>query len=206
MKKIVVIAVVIFGITTKLSAQKRGDVEFGVNIGLNSSSASDSKYTYDSNRGFNVGGSMDYYFSKSWSLKAKVIYDQKGWNNDVILNLSDNQYYPTNYNLDYLTIPVMANWHFGSHRAWYLSVGPYVGFLLTAKDTYFNSDIKRFLNTTDFGLTGAAGFKIPISNKLKFFVELEGQGGLTDINKQSQNSALLNSRGSLNIGLNFLMK
>ncbi len=27
------------------------------------------------------------------------------------------------------------------------------------------------------------GIKLPISNKLKFFLELDGKGGLTDINK-----------------------
>jgi len=46
-------------------------------------------------------------------LKGKLIYDQKGWDNDVILDSNTGDYYPTNYDVNYLTVPVMANWHFG---------------------------------------------------------------------------------------------
>ncbi len=74
MKKIILIALMAFGIVN-LSAQKKGDVEFGVNIGFNSSSVSDSEYSYDSSTGLNVGGSLDYYFSSVWSLKVKMIYE-----------------------------------------------------------------------------------------------------------------------------------
>lgn len=206
MKKTILIALIAFGISSNLSAQKKGDVEFGVNIGFNSSSVSDSQYSYDSSTGLNVGGSLDYYFSNTWSLKVKMIYDQKGWDNGEILNLDDGQYYPTDYNLDYLTIPVMANWHFGNKKEWYLNFGPYLGFLLSAKDTQFDADMKKFFNTTDFGLAAGIGVKIPISNKLKFFAEIEGQGGFTDINKEPDYSSLTNSRSSINVGLNFLLK
>lgn len=206
MKKIILVALIAFGISSNLSAQKKGDVEFGVNVGFNNSSVSDTNNSYDTSTGLNVGGSLDYYFSPTWSVKVKMIYDQKGWDNDVILNLSNGQYYPTDYNLDYLTIPVMANWHFGNNREWYLNFGPYFGFLMSAKDTQFNSDVKKFFNTNDFGLAAGIGIKIPVSNKLKFFFELEGQGGFTDINKESGYASLTNSRSSLNVGVNFLLK
>ena len=206
MKKIILVVLIVFGISLNLSAQKKGDVEFGVNIGFNNSSVSDENNSYDSSTGLNVGGSLDYYFSRDWSLKVKMIYDQKGWDNDVILNLDDGQYYPTDYNLDYLTVPVMANWHFGNKREWYLNFGPYIGFLMSAKDTQFDADVKKFFNTTDFGLAAGIGVKIPISNKLKFFAEIEGQGGFTDINKEPGYPSLTNSRSSINVGLNFLLK
>jgi hypothetical protein len=206
MKKIILVALIAIGIVSKLSAQKKGDTEFGINIGFNNSTVSDSNDTFDNSTGLNVGGSVDYYFSRDWSLKVKMIYDQKGWDNDVILNLDNGQYYATDYNLDYLTIPIMANWHFGDNREWYLNFGPYFGFFLSAKDTQFNSDVKKFFNTNDFGLAAGVGVKIPVSNKLKFFVELEGQGGFTDINKESGYPSLTNSRGSLNVGFNFLMR
>jgi len=206
MKNIIIVAFIVFGISSNLSAQKKNDVEFGVNIGFNNSSVSNSYTTLDSSIGLNIGGSLDYYFSNTWSLKVKMIYDQKGWDNDEIENLDDGQLYPTDFNLDYLTIPIMANWHFGNHREWYINFGPYFGFLLSAKDTQFNADMKKFFNTNDFGLAAGIGVKIPVSNKLKFFFELEGQGGFTDINKQSGYQSLTNSRTSLNVGLNFLMK
>jgi hypothetical protein len=49
-----------------VSAQKKGDVEFGFNIGYNSSSASDDdNNSTDTGSGLNVGGSIDYYFSNT---------------------------------------------------------------------------------------------------------------------------------------------
>ncbi|WP_233496696.1 outer membrane beta-barrel protein [Mucilaginibacter hurinus] len=49
----------------------------------------------------------------------------------------------TNYKLDYLTIPVMANWHFGRTKNWYLHFGPYVAFLLNVKTSIANTDINQ---------------------------------------------------------------
>ena len=205
MKKSVLAAVLVLGLSSAISAQKKGDVEFGVNIGYNMSSVSNDQDTSDSGNGFNFGGSLDYYFSPVWSIKGKLIYDQKGWNNDYIED-SNGNVYPTDVNLNYLTIPVMANWHFGNKRNWYLDFGPYFGFLLDANETQFNSDLKDYFETNDFGLAVGIGVKIPVSNKLKIFFEYEGQGGLSDISKNSFNGAVTNSRSSLNFGLNFLLK
>lgn len=99
----------------------------------------------------------------------------------------------------------MANWHFGKKRNWYLDFGPYVGFLMSAEDTKFGLDLKDSFNSTDFGLNFGIGVKIPVSNKMKLTFEYEGQSGLSNIFKDSDTN-VLNSRSSLNIGLNFMMK
>jgi len=206
MKKIALVVLLAAGFIAPVTAQKKGDIEFGLNIGYNNSTVADSRTTSDPGTGFNLGGSMDYYFSNSWSIKAKLIYDQKGWDNDVIQDINSGYYYPTNYNVNYLTVPVMANWHFGNKRNWYLDFGPYVGFLLNAKDTQYGTDVTSSFNSTDFGLALGIGVKVPVSNKIKLFFELDGQGGVTDIFKYNQYSEVTNSRTSLNIGINFLMK
>ncbi|MCF6133523.1 porin family protein [Flavobacterium wongokense] len=206
MRKNIITLVAVLGLSATLFAQqKKGDVEFGFNIGYNSSSASDEYDSTDTGSGLNVGGQIDYYFSPSWSIKGKLIYDQKGWDNDYIEDIGGNVY-PTDINLNYLTIPVMANWHFGNKKNWYLNFGPYLGFLLDAKDTRFDSDISDAFNSNDFGLAVGIGVKIPVSNKLKIFLEYDGQGGFTDIFKDNQYSAVTNTRSSFNVGLNFLMK
>ncbi|TBX70047.1 PorT family protein [Flavobacterium silvisoli] len=204
MKKNVLIILVALGLTTA-SAQKKGDVEFGINIGYNNSSVSDDQSNSDSGNGFNFGGSVDYYFSRAWSIKGKLIYDQKGWNNDLIYGPNGNLY-RTNIDLNYLTVPIMANWHFGNNRNWYLDFGPYFGFLLNAEDSRFGTDITDSFNTNDFGLAVGIGVKIPVSKKIKIFFEFEGQGGFNDIFKENDYSAVTNSRSSLNFGMNFLMK
>lgn len=204
MKKLFITVVMVFGCASAVFAQGKGDVEFGFNIGYNSASIYNSDDSSDAGSGFNVGAAADYYFSDRWSIKGKLIYDQKGWDNDFIETESGT--YATNYNLDYLTVPVMANWHFGSKRNWYLNFGPYAGFLLSAKDSRFDIDVKEAFNTTDFGLALGIGVKIPVSDKLKIALEYDGQSGFSDIFKNNIGSSVRNSRGSFNVGVNFMMK
>ena len=99
--------------------------------------------------------SMDYYFSNSWSVKTKLIYDRKGWDNGFIED--DFGSYITDYNLDYLTVPVLASWHFGNNKNWFLEFGPYVGFLLNAEEVRFGTDVTDSFNSTDFGLALGIG-------------------------------------------------
>lgn len=199
MKRILITSLVFLGFTlSSFSQQKKGDVEFGVNVGYNTSSVSDS----DSNSskslsGVNFGAAADYYFSNRWSIKGKLIYDQKGW---------EDQGY--NFRTNYITIPVMANWHFAKKRNWYLHFGPYVGFLLNAEETESNVDVKDFISSTDFGLAYGVGVKIPVSDNLKVFIEYDGQEGFSDMNDglYEKPSSLTTSRSSFNVGLNFMLK
>lgn len=205
MKRILLVTVFALGLTTVVFAQKKGVVEFGINVGFNNSTVSNSDVSADTAYGFNIGGSMDYYFSDRWSIKGKLIYDQKGWDNGFIED-SNGFDYVTDFNINYLTVPVMANWHFGRKRNWFLEFGPYMGFLLNAEDVRFGTNVTDSFNSTDFGLSLGIGVKIPVSDKLKLFFEYEGQGGMSDIFKVNEFSRVTNSRSSFNVGLNFLLK
>lgn len=202
MKKLVFTVIMSVGFVAASFAQDKGDVEFGVNIGYNVSNITnnDQRISSDSGNGLNVGVAADYFFSDRWSIKGKLIYDQKGWNND---NLG---FGVTDINLDYLTVPVMANWHFGSKRNWYLNFGPYVGFLMNAEDTRSKIDVKPLLNTTDFGLAFGIGVKIPVSDKLKVSLEYDGQSGLTSVFDNDGLGTVTGARSAFNVGLNFMMK
>lgn len=204
MKKIFTTLFIALGIYGVASAQvkEKGDTEFGVEFGLNTSYVTDGGgyQQTDALAGFNAGVSGDFYFSNRWSLKVKAIYDQKGSGNGLILTF-DNGDQIGGYNLktSYITIPVMANWHFGMHRNWYLDFGPYVGILTNA--SFGGKDVKDGLNTTDVGFRIDVGVKFPISDKAKFFIEVGGQGGATNIFKDG--SSIQNETSSLNIGVNF---
>ena len=152
MKRILLVTVFALGLTTVVFAQKKGAVEFGINVGFNNSTVSNSDVSADTAYGFNIGGSMDYYFSDRWSIKGKLIYDQKGWDNGFIED-SNGFDYVTDFNINYLTVPVMANRHFGRKRNWFLEFGPYMGFLLNAEDVRFGTDVTDSFNSTDFGLS-----------------------------------------------------
>lgn len=217
MKKIGLLATLFAAFS--LQAQEKGNFEVGLGGGYNYSIISGLNY-YDDygyngpdfSSGFNFAASADYYFNDEWSIKAKVIYDRKGWDNDYITVYNPatdtDDLYMTDFNLTYITVPVMANWHFGNTNNWYINFGPYVGFLLNAEDTRFGFDVKDQTESTDFGLAYGLGVKIPLNNYLKFFIEYEGQSGFTDVIKDDINYSNLetNSRGSFNIGVNFLLK
>lgn len=186
-------------------AQGKGNIEFGVNAGYNNSTITLNEYsgTPDSRLSFNVGVSADFYFSDRWSLKAKAIYDRKGWD-DELLFIPNLETGSTDIELDYITVPVMANWHFGRKRNWYLNFGPYVGFLISAKETRLNTDIKNEFKSTDAGLAFGIGVKIPVSDKVRLFFEFDGQAGTSEIFEDSREAS--NSRSAFNVGLNFLLK
>jgi hypothetical protein len=205
MRKIFITLALMLGFYGLASAQaQKGNVEFGVNVGLNNSYVQDSNSDQhtDGVGGFNVGVSADDYFSDRWSLKVKVIYDQKGWGNGFVTDDSGNEIDGVNIRLNYITVPVMANWHFGRTRNWYLDFGPYVGFLTSANAAGY--DVKGAFSSTDGGVCLGLGVKIPIADRTKFFIEYEGQGGVANVfNNSSDGSNFQNVRGSLNIGINF---
>lgn len=187
------------------TAQDKGKIEVGFNVGYNVSNVSASNTNSNSGTGINIGGSAEYYLSKTWGIKAKLIYDQKGWNDGVIQFAPDEPIYQTDFNLNYLTIPVTANWHFGAEKNWHLSFGPYLGILVSAKDTEFDTDLKDGFNSTDFGLAIGVGYRFPISDKMKLLLDYEGESGFTNIFKESSET-VRNGRSSFNVGLLFLLK
>jgi len=184
------------------TAQKQINLELGGNIGYNFSTVNSKHSTNnDFRNSFNVGLVADYYFSNRWGIKMKLIYDQKGWDDGFLSFLAGSN--TTNFHMNYLTVPLMANWHFGKTRNWYLNFGPYAGFLLNVKETALDTDIKQYFKSTDFGLAFGIGVKLPVSETAKINIEYDGQSGLSDIIKNNSGSSIRNIRGAFNVGLVF---
>jgi len=204
MKKIFVTLLIILGFYSFSHAQRRGDIQFGVTVGGNLSYIESDQY-YDSNvlGGFNAGLSADYYFSRTWSLKVEGRYDQKGYADGTLYDdqgndIADN----VNFRLNYVTVPVLASYHFGRQREWYIDFGPYVSFLTSAKETNDNVNVKDSFNNTDGGFDVAIGYKTAISPRAKFFIELGGEAGVANVFSGSYDNTQ-NLSNNLNIGLNF---
>ena len=205
------LSVLALGISIATFGQySKGDVELGFNSGVNFSLAGNNTGNSNLSTAFNLSASADYFFSSRWSLKSKLIYDKKGWDNGFVENPSFDpslqSSYKTNFNLNYLTILVLASWHFGKKRNWQLHFGPYTGFLLNANETTFGTKLTQAFTTVDFGLSLGVGVKIPISDKLKLSLEYDEQTGFTEIFKENSASTITNSRTSFNIGVNFMLK
>lgn len=205
MKTLFTALLISIGIYSGAIAQTHGTTEFGVNVGYNAAIVTTNAYTNTTYRsGFNVAVGSDYFFSDRWSIKAKLIYDQKGWGSGVISTANGDL--ETTYQVNYITFPVMANWHFGHKRNWYLHFGPYVGFLLNARETTLRTDVKSALNNIDFGLASGIGIKFNIGEISKLFIEFDGQDGVLDIFKHNDYSTVRNARTSINVGISLPLK
>jgi hypothetical protein len=202
MKKIIVTLLLVAGFYSFTFAQNR-KTEFGIDVGYNSGyvSVGQSGLNTDMVSGFNVGVSADHYFSDSWSLKVKALYDQKGWGNGYITS-GKSEIDGVDFKLNYITVPVMANWHFGRERNWYVNFGPYIGFLLSANASEVG-DVKNQFNTVDGGFAAGFGYKWPINDRSNFFIEYDGQAGLASIFRESDGYSYQNIRDSFNIGITF---
>ena len=207
MKKLLLIAsLAIFAVSTVNAQLDKGDFELGAGIGASFSNVTvsgNSENSTNSLTSINFGASGEYYFSDRWGIKAKLNYDQKGWADGFIFNEDTLENTTTDFQLSYLTIPVMANWHFGSTRKWYLNFGPYIGILLNAEDSRLGMDVKEAFNTTDFGLAFGIGYKFEIADNTKLYIEYDGQSGVSDVFKNNEGDSVTNGRSSFNVGVLF---
>ena len=213
MKKVFFIAFLLIAFSFNTYGQPgKGDVELGVDVGYNFSLILNSRGISGATDGVNFAGAIDYYFSDRWSLKGKVIYDQKGWDGEIYFGPGFwiRSEYDKIYELNYITVPIMANFHFGKKRNWYVDFGPYLGFLLDAENNTTGKSIKNVLSPIDIGFAYGIGVKIPVNNNLQVFFEIDEQGGLKnifkDFNYDYNNEFGLNIRGSLNVGLIYQLK
>lgn len=204
MKTLFVINLLLLLITST-NAQQSTDIELGIGMGLNIANVlrvDGERNTSSSRISFNSSISGEYYFSESWGFKAKLIYDSKGWSDGFLIRTDENsENITTDIKLNYITIPLMANWHFGNNRNWNLNFGPFLGVLVSARDSKFNSNLKSELNSTDFGLAFGIGHKFKINDHLKFYIEYDGQIGSMNIFEEDFNNNIRNIRSSLNIGI-----
>ena len=205
-KQLLIITTCLFTLYS-INAQDKGDFKFGGHLGLNLANVSTiyGQEITDARVAFNIGALGEYYFSDRWGVKMKIIYDNKGWADGFITNEDTDVTLITDFKLNYITVPVMANWHFGSRRNWYLNFGPYAGFLINAEDSELEIDVKEAFNTTEFGLAYGIGYKFSLNEKSKLFVEYDGQSGLTDIFEENGGDSVISNRSSFNLGILFIL-
>jgi len=104
----------------------------------------------------------------------------------------------------YISVPVLASWHFAKKRTWYLNFGFYYGALINVEiEDFEDGDAIDLFNTSDFGLAFGVGYKIPINYQTKLFIEYDGQTGFSDIDSESDSVTIRNARSALNIGILF---
>lgn len=197
MKKILLslAALATFGFANAQSRDK-GTIEITPKIGISGFSEQNEENYTDSNSGVELGGTVDYYFNNRWSLRSGLIADKMGGKYRIEQNiLAEDQ-------LNYLSIPVNANWHFGSTRKWNLNFGLSPSFLTSAKVKANGTSIKLPKNTIEsfqLGFSYGIGYKIEFTEKFGLLIDAQFFNGLTNINKATD-ERILNGGYSFNLG------
>ncbi len=195
----------------------------------------------------------EYHVNNLFSLVPKIEYSAQGGKKDglqampVPTQLAEYfeqqgmpvpDYLYANFNseakLDYLLIPILAKfgWNTDAQKKFRITIaaGPYIGFLLSAKQVTsgnseiyldpggnealpvgsqpFNqtTDIKNQLNTTNFGVDGSVGleYSLGASHHDRIFFEAGGNYGFLNIQKGSANGK--NNTGAATLMLGYAYK
>jgi hypothetical protein len=186
-KTIVAIALILGAMSTK--AQQ---LELMSNGGINISNQSSKGGNGKSKVGFQTGFGLNIYTKlPGFSVQPEINYISKGASYTVLGKKS-------NYNLNYLELPVLAKYSIGPV---FLNAGPSVGLLLgsSKKAESVMGDLKKI----DLGLQLGGGFAVPMSEKGKLILDLRYGLGLSKISKDQE--ADLKNRGFL-ISLGYALR
>ena len=158
----------------------------GIAAGTLSGTYSDLEFSSkDPRAGLTIGAEGEYYTSTHWlSVSAGLMYCQQGWE-------SKNGGVTATQKLDYINIPILANFYVAKGFA--LKIGLQPGFLVSAdnKDAF-----------ESFNLSMPIGLSYEFKNGIT--LDLRGTPGLTAVNKNSNSDWKLRSDCStLTIGYKF---
>jgi hypothetical protein len=189
MKKIILtIAVVLTATIANAQLREKGAIELAPQIGYATANYyGENNLNNNSLGGVAFGLGADYFFNDRWSLRSGLLYQPMG--SDLGGGFKEK--------INYLTLPVNANWHFGSTRKWNLNFGPSIGFVMSAK--FDGNDIKDLVVATQVGLNYGIGYKIFVNEKFSILIDYQGMTGLTGID-DSGDTSLKNIYGSFNLG------
>jgi Outer membrane protein beta-barrel domain len=251
MKKISVTLFVLVCLTTLSSGQPsrfKDDSKYTIGIfgGLNiprlsGGNNNELSRDYTSRAGEALGLTSSLYLGSNFSLRVDLMYSSEGGKRNGIQAFDASSinplvpagtYFYAKYDnesiLNYAEIPVMAKYSIPIRKSskFFVDFGPYVGFLLNAKQKTSGSSIiyadraetmivvpeaqsfdastnvSSSINPINFGLTGGVGFAQTVSSG-EIFMDVRGAYGIIVIQKDSQDGSSHN--GNLLIDLGYAM-
>lgn len=162
--------------------------------------------------GINAGGVFEYWVSDLFAIHTNVLYNMKGnkWERDLSVGTAEYT-----WAFDYLSIPILAKFAFGSQAKFYLVVGPEFSFLLSANEVKEGEgwptgtgerDFKEYMNSFEFA--GIFGFGVDIQvDPVVLFIDVRGSLGFSDIYKETppgvymEEGSVVNLVPSISIGV-----
>lgn len=197
MKKTISFVILITGFSVFGQMREKGTIELApvIGIGFANYYSGDAGSENKSITDVNFGVSGDYYFNNRWSLRSALMYQVMG---SRIGGFEDQ--------LSYITVPLNANWHFGSTRKWHLNFGPSVSFLTKAETTIEGEtfDVKDDVESFQIGLSYGIGYKFEVTPKFGIDISYNENLGLTDVPKSNEFS-FKNSHSAFNLSAIFML-
>ncbi|OUS15774.1 hypothetical protein A9Q93_06400 [Nonlabens dokdonensis] len=188
MKNLLLAAVAVLSLTiSNAQEREKGVFEIAPYVGFNSSNFNgDEVEGLDNRTGVAFGVHADYYFNDRWSLRSGINYLPMGA--DGI----DGE-----LELNYIAIPLNANWHFGSTRKWNLNFGFSPSFLTNAE--FEGIEVTDGIESFQISLSYGIGYKLFINENFSLLFEAQNDLGITDFLEVNEVSRT-NYGGSFNIG------
>lgn len=185
---------------TKAQIKEKNDIEVSAILGL----ASSDYYGHESSNEFDpflsptFGINADYYTSNRWSFRLGIEYRTFGaqielfdWFSNKVLDQKEK--------LNYVFVPIHANWHFGKNRNWNLNFGPSLSFLESVKINDFKKS-KDNLSNFQVGLGFGIGYKFVLSEKFNLAIEYQEYiSFMNSFKKRDYNVYYGNIGGSFNV-------
>ncbi len=172
----------------------------GFNVASISVNPGSSSEDYSSRMGFGIGLVADRPLTEQLYLHAEPMFLQKG-------SKLETSNFTGKYKVNYIEIPVMFKYVFQNSASFipYAMAGPSFGLLTSAKLDIKDGgeqDEKDNTNSFDFGVGFGGGVTYPYENKT-FFAEIRYVLGLTNINKESDESTVKNRGLQVFVGVTF---
>lgn len=140
-----------------------------------------------------VGGPAVYYsLSKHWAVRSNFFYESKGATG--IMPLFDEEgeplgFYNADIHYNYLTIPLLFDFHFGGKLRGNLTAGPFVGILIHQRSTFSRVGTGESIEQKgtggfypwDGGAVVAAGLRYALNKRITLSFESRINFGLANI-------------------------
>ncbi|GGC95624.1 hypothetical protein GCM10011508_23530 [Flavobacterium lutivivi] len=209
------ISIVLFALIS-LNCFAQNKLSFGINAGATYSAFRGNPQIENFNAGidFLAGVSIEYKLKEKLSLIANINYDRKTASQslytEIIENPDDPGFYgdvKIKFKNQFISMPVMAKYKFGTNNSFYVNGGLFASFLLKSQlwndyddaDTDVTDDYKKL----DFGLVFGLGKSFELKNNNKISIELREYLGLNNISSvQIANNGSIKTN-SLNLICNY---
>jgi len=182
-------------------------ITFGARVGINIASQTtqvnslDINLDSDDNVGFTIGGLVNIAITDAFSIQPELNYIQKGGEDESELF---GETITTELNLNYIEIPVLAKYAFGSETfKVFVMAGPSIGYGLNGEITFDDEESEDFdwdeegANRTDFGFQAGVGVQYR-----NIFLDARYGFGLSDIEDLEDDVDVTNE--GINIGIGYM--